>query len=208
VIYSGFKSAWFRRGMAAASLFGMILANGCLFQPRTPEDPDEDSVPWTLPIDPESVLENMRTAIDSQTSTNYQNSLGDGSSENLTFTFIASFNDEQEAENQGKPDYFEGFGRERELAALDKLYTQVDSLRIEWNFDPNTDMTVGSEETTIDLDNYQLYVSRTGSETTIYEGSALLTLRLDGGQWFLIIWDETESSTTQSWGRLRLNLDV
>lgn len=194
--------------MALALLFGMILASGCLFQPRTPEEPDEDSVPWTLPIDPEAVLENMRTAIDSQTSTNYQNSLGTGDSEDLQFRFIASFNDQQEAANQGKPDYFEDFGSARELAALDKLYTQVDSLRIEWNFDPAEDMTEGSEETLIYLDGYQLHVIRPGGEATVYEGSAELTLRLVGGQWFLTVWDESNSSATQSWGRLRLNLDV
>ncbi len=187
-------------------MFGMILASGCLFQPRDAEWPNEEDIPWTLPIDPESVLENMRSAVDSQTSTNYQNSLGEGNGEE--FKFIASFNDEQEADNQGKPDYFVDFGKDRELAALDKLYTQVDSVKIEWNFDPETDMTVGSDEATIILDGYQLIVVRPGGESTTYEGSAELTLRLVGGQWFLTRWDESNSSATQSWGRLRLNLDV
>ncbi len=199
-----------RRGTVLLSLFGMILASGCLFQPRDAEDPEEGSVPWTLPIDPESVLENMRSAVDSKTRTNYENSLGEGSTEDLQFLFIPSFNDEQQASDQGKPEYYDGFNRTRELAALDKLYTQVDTLWIEWNFDPTTDMTEGSEETTIFLENYKLNVSFPGSEPTIYEGAAVLTLRLVDGQWFLTKWDETDSPSEyqQSWGRLRLNLDV
>ncbi len=208
------KRGLFRGTTLVASLFGMILASGCLFQPRIPEEPNEVDVPWTLPIDPESVLENMRSAIDSQTSTNYQNSLGDEDDEDHRFKFIPSFNDEQEANNQGKPDYFLDFGITRELATLDKLYTQVDSLRVEWIFDPLTDMTQGSDLTTIALGDeedpigYQLFAVHENGETTIYEGSAELTLRLVGGQWFLTIWDESNSSATQSWGRLRLNLDV
>lgn len=200
------RGGLFRAGILMVLMFGMILASGCLFQPRDAEWPNEEDIPWTLPIDPESVLENMRSAVDSQTSTNYQNSLGEGNGEE--FKFIASFNDEQEADNQGKPDYFVDFGKDRELAALDKLYTQVDSVKIEWNFDPETDMTVGSDEATIILDGYQLIVVRPGGESTTYEGSAELTLRLVGGQWFLTRWDESNSSATQSWGRLRLNLDV
>jgi len=188
----------------------MILASGCLFQPREPEKPDQSSVPWTLPIDPESVLENMRSAIDSRTRTNYENSLGEGSTEELQFVFLPSLNDEQQASDQGKPNYFEGFDRARELAALDKLYTQVDSTRIDWNFDPATDMTQGADETTIFLDDYRLYVGFTGSEPIVFEGAAVLTLRLVDGQWFLTKWDETDSPSEyqQSWGRLRLNLDV
>jgi hypothetical protein len=210
---------FFRRGTLLFLLFGMILASGCLFQPRWPEEPDADSVPWTLPIDPESVLENMRSAVDSRTRTNYENSLGEGDTEELRFLFIPSFNDVQQASDQGKPDYFDAFNRTRELAALDKLYTQVDSVSIEWSFDPATQMVQESEKTTIYINGedangnaifYQLYVGFTGTEPIVFTGQAVLTLRLVDGQWFLTRWDETESASEyqQSWGRLRLNLDV
>lgn len=191
----------FRAGMALSFLFGTVLANGCLFQPREPETPSEDSAPWILPIDPQNVLANMESALESLTSTNYENSLGE------EFQFFPSWRAEEDAAQVGFS--FEGYRNSRELDALAKLYTLVDSLRVEWNFDPSEDMTEGPDEAQITLEDYQLFVSYSGSEPTEYSGSAEMTLRLVDGQWVLVTWDESNSTASDlpDWGQLRVTLD-
>jgi len=181
-----------------AVLAGMILATGCVFEPRTPSDPSEVTVGWIRPIEPENVLFNIKAGIDAEYSTNYSNSL------HADFTYVPSAGNVEEA-----PDgYFDDWDAERELAALDKLFLQVDSLRVEWNFDPNEDLTESGDEAIAELENYQLFASYSGSEQVVYEGYARLILRYENSQWQLYQWDESDNGSLQSWGRLRANLQI
>ena len=189
-------------GISIAILFGTILASGCLFQPRDPEPPsEEEEVPWLNPVIPENVLANMESALETLTSTNYNNSIWE------TFVFLPSSQDVIQAENQGRPGYYEGFGKTRELDALGKLYTRVDSLRVEWN-DSQEDWSVGGDFASVELQNYELHAAYATGETSVYQGSAVLSFQEEGGQWYLVEWDEENNATDLSWGRLRLDLDV
>lgn len=187
-----------RRTALGAVLAGTILATGCVFQPRDPEDPSEVTVDWIRPIEPENVLFNLKAGIDAEYSTNYSNSL------HPDFTYVPSAGNVEEA----PPGYFDDWGTERELAALDKLFLQVDSLRVEWNFDPNEDLTESGDEATAELEGYQLFASYSGSEQVVYEGYARLILRYENSQWQLYQWDESDNGSLQSWGRLRANLQI
>ena len=187
--------------VSLAILFGTILASGCLFQPRDPEPPSEDNVPWLNPVLPENVLANMKSALETLTSTNYNNSIWE------TFVFLPSGQDVSQAENQGSPGYYEEFGKIRELDALGKLYTQVDTLRVEWN-DSQGDWSIAGDIASVELHNYEFHAVYVTGETRVYEGSAVLSFQEEGGQWYLAIWDEEDNATEQSWGRLRLDLDV
>ncbi len=179
-------------------LFGMILASGCVFTPRDPAEPSDNNVEWIRPIEPEAVIVNMEAAIEARQALNYENSLAED------FDFTPSVVDSTEA----SPGYFATWGKTRELSGMDRLYTQVDSLRLEWNFDPNEDMDDFGDYAIIDLDNYQLFVSYTGSEQVVFEGVARLYLRDIDGQWFLYLWDELGANSDNSWGRLRSNLEI
>lgn len=194
----------FRLMAAALTLIGMLFASGCLFVPRDAAEPDSDAVEWIRPISPENVLANMKAAIDSRTKTNFENSLAEA------YEVLPSQDDVNQAMLIGKPEYFDNFGKERELAALDLLYTQVDALSLEWDFDPDEDLDQSASEATIILDNYRLTATYIGSGETVYEGYVVLTLQEIDGQWFLTNWDESTapSSSALSWGRLRLDLDV
>jgi hypothetical protein len=189
-----------QRAAFGAALAGMILATGCVFEPRDPEDPSEVVVDWIRPIEPENVLFNMKASIDAEYSTNYSNSL------HADFTFVQSFGNVEEA----APGYFDDWGAERELAALDALFNQAISLRVEWNFDPNEDLTESGDEAIAELTNYQLFVTRPPDSEVVYEGYAKLVMKYDteSSQWQLYRWDESENGSYQSWGRLRADLQI
>ena len=190
-----------KRAFLAGLLIGTILASGCVFTPRDAEEPSGETVEWIRPIEPGNVLSNMRSAINALQQTNYGNSLAED------FSFIPSTNDEQEA----PPGYFDVFDKNRELNGIDILYTRVNSLQLEWNFNPNEDLVEAGDEATIYLleeNYYQLTVTYTGGEEIVYEGNAVLSLRYEGGQWQLFLWDESGNSKQQSWGRLRVALDI
>ncbi len=187
-----------RTVLLGLALFGMILASGCLFAPRDPAQPLDSTVEWIRPIVPEAVIVNMEAAVEALQALNFENSLSDD------FDFTPSVFDSSEA----TPNYFDGWGKTRELASIDRLYNQVDSLRLEWNFDLNEDMDDFGDYAVITIENYQLFVSYRGSEQVVFEGFAELYLRNEGGQWFVYLWDELGASSENSWGRLRANLEI
>ncbi|MBN2169855.1 MAG: hypothetical protein JW819_00880 [Candidatus Krumholzibacteriota bacterium] len=158
------------------------------------------AVDWLPPTEAENVLFNMKAGIDVEYSTNYSNSL------HPDFTFVQSFGNVEEA----APGYFDDWGAERELAALDRLFNQAISLRVEWNFDPNEDLTESGYEAIAELTNYQLFVTRPPGSEVVYEGYAKLVMKYDieSKQWQLYRWDESENGSYQSWGRLRADLQI
>ncbi len=189
------------RTLLAAAMIGTILASGCVFQPREPMAPSGDNVEWIRPIEPGNVLANMRSAVNAQQETNYSNSLAEG------FLFVPLQRDVDAA----PPDYFEDFDKERELAAIRKLYTQTTTLQLEWNFNPNEDILEETgNEVKIELDDYQLTVTYTSGDEVLYQGYAVITMRYENSQWQLYLWDESGSDSPEenSWGRLRANLQV
>ncbi|MBM4116387.1 MAG: hypothetical protein FJ189_13745 [Gammaproteobacteria bacterium] len=190
-----------RRVLALLSCIGMILAflagGGCVFTPRSPETPIDSDVEWLPPFEPENVLANMESAVEGRYLTNYKDSLGE------EFVFTPSPLDVVEA----PPSYFDGFGKTRELAALEKLFTQVTNLTVNWNYGEE-DITVSGTEATFTLENYELVVTYANGDVVSYAGYAVLTLLKAGSQWRLVEWDESPSASNLSWGRLRANLDV
>jgi len=191
-----------RRLLALTSSVGMILAilagGACVFTPRSPEAPIDSDVEWLPPYEPENVLANMESAIEARFLTNYKDSLDE------TFAFTASSRDVLEA----PPGYFESFGKSRELAAIEKLFTQVDDLQLNWVFDQ---IEVEDNGTTYKYKRlgYALVVSYPNGDDITFAGDKIeLELQKFGSEWRVIRWDETENSEVLTWGRLRANLDV
>jgi hypothetical protein len=187
---------------------GTIFATGCLFTPRDAEPPNDDQVEWISPTKPGNVLANMKAALESETTTNYENSLSE------EFIFIPWSQTEAEAPSG----YFSAGGEawnwdfDRELDSLDNLYSSVSSIRLDWNFDESTDLTEGQNEAEISLDDYELTVIYNNStEETVYQGEVRLYFRYESGKWLLDKWDESVLSNpdfTLPWGELRTNLQV
>lgn len=190
-----------RRLLALIGSVGMIFAilagGACVFTPRSPEAPIDSDVEWLPPYEPENVLANMESAVEARFLTNYKDSLGE------EFIFTPSPLDVAEA----PPNYFTGFGKTRELAALEKLFTQVTALAVNWNYGED-DITVSGTEATFTLESYELVVTYANGDVVSYAGYAVLTLLKTGSQWRLVEWDESPSVSNLSWGRLRANLDV
>ncbi len=191
-----------RQLLTALGGIGIILASlgggGCFFEPRSPQAPIDSDVEWLPPYEPENVLANMESAVEARFLTNYKDSLDEA------FLFLPSQIDVNEAP---RPGYFDEFGKPRELAALEKLFTQVDALALNWNYGED-DITIGATEAEFRLSNYELVVSYANGDVVTYAGYAILTLRKTGSEWRIWEWDESPSVSTLSWGRLRANLDV
>lgn len=179
-------------------LFAILVGGGCVFEPRDPQAPIDTDVEWLPPFTPENVLANMESAIEARFLTNYRDSLDE------SFLFRASAIDINEAP---RPDYFENFGKARELSALERLFTQVDDLSLNWNYGED-DITIGATTAEFEIDNYELVASYPNGDEVTYAGYAILRLVKTGSQWRLVEWDESPSVSTLSWGRLRANLDV
>lgn len=178
-------------------IFALLAGGACVFTPRSPEAPIDSDVEWLPPFEPENVLANMESAVEARFLTNYKDSLGE------EFVFTPSPLDVAEA----PPNYFTGFGKTRELAALEKLFTQVTALAVNWNYGEE-DITVSGTEATFTLESYELVVTYANGDVVSYAGYAVLTLFKTGSQWRLVEWDESPSVSNLSWGRLRANLDV
>jgi len=190
------------RLVVAVGGFGIVLASlgsgGCIFQPRSPQAPIDSDVEWLPPFEPENVLANMKSAVEARFLTNYKDSLDEA------FLFKASATDINEAP---RPGYYDDFGKTRELTAIEKLFTQVDALALNWNYGED-DITIGATTAEFELTNYELVVSYANGDEVTYAGYAILRLVKTGSQWRLVEWDESPSVSTLSWGRLRGNLDV
>ncbi len=174
----------------------LLLSAGCVFTPRSPEDPVEVEIEWISPHQPENVLANMEAALEARYITYYRDSL------HGEFLFLASA---QAIAQQPWDQYFEGFGLERELAATEALFLQVETLQVDWNYDE--DPEVVGDEATFSLDNYQLTVVYGDGSERIFSGSAELKLVKDP-DWKLIEWDETQNSADNSWGTLRASQEI
>ena len=56
------------------------------------------------------------------------------------------------------------------------------------------------------LENYELTVSYADGSEAVYSGYAEITLAKSGSEWLVVGWDESQSSSDQSWGFLRFSL--
>lgn len=178
----------------AGTILASAVFGGCVFTPRTPEAPLASDVSWIRPSEPANVLANMKSAVEARFLTNYKDSIDE------SFLFTPSSFDAGEA----PPDYFTEFGKSRELAAMEKLFTQVDAIDLNWNYE---ELYIEASAAQFEA-NYELTVTYSNGDEVVYAGDALLNLEKFGSEWRLVGWDESPSSANQSWGRLRANLDV
>jgi hypothetical protein len=188
------------RALAAIGMvFAVMGGGGCLFEPRSPQAPIDSDVEWLPPYETENVLANMESAVEARFLTNYKDSLDE------SFSFVPSLTDANEAP---RPGYFDDFGKTRELAAIEKLFTQVDALALAWNLDGVVIEDNGTTYIYKQL-GYTLTVSYANGDEVVYAGDGVeLELEKFGSEWRVIRWDETGNSQLLTWGRLRGNLDV
>lgn len=176
----------------------MLLASGCVFNPRSPEQPAEIDIEWIPAHQPENVLANMEAAVEARYISYYQDSLHE------EFLFNAS---DRAIAQQPWDQYFEEFGLDRELGAMEALFSQVEALQLDWNYD-DEDLEEVGDEAIFRLEDYELTVDYDDGSQRVFSGAAELTLIRTGSEWHLKFWDEALNSAESSWGSLRASQEI
>jgi hypothetical protein len=181
------------------------VAGGCGWfdtrepSPVTPEPP----VPWESPIEPETVLANMDSALVylGRGITNYSRCYAD------TFHFYPTANDRDVIGQQGKPTAFDDFTKTVEEEVMDLLLNSSTRVEVTWTPD---EVIVDTEEHKVWEERYHLLIEYLSGAVETYEGIARLELRVDpdqANQWFITSWQDfffpNQPDTVYTWGYLR-----
>jgi hypothetical protein len=98
---------------------GLVLATGCLFEPREANIPDSGST-WIKPDFPNKVLVNMETGLEDLSGGNYERSIGD------SFTFIPLPGDIA----QLGPEAYAEWNAEVEISVVQKMLGEASKVEV------------------------------------------------------------------------------
>lgn len=196
---------WVFLALGLGSFLLLLPAAGCLFSTRTPELPSVNNVPWADPIAPEKVLTNVLVTFAAKSIANYDRSLASD------FTF-----DPADADRQpGDPTYFDGWNKQREVAAFTSVFQQSEGT-VTFTWGPpiprledmlTDDADPGGGRFYKDL-KYRMVFRRSGADTTI-SGLANLYLRDQSGGWSIYKWiDQQDGLGNATLGLVRYNRRV
>jgi hypothetical protein len=176
---------------AGVSILVMIGSNGCLFEPRTAEEPSgSDLYPWVVPYVFENVLRNLTTGLASNVDSNYQRSLDDAA-----FTFIPT---DADAINVG-PEKFVGWNKAVEsewLRRIKTLYLGARTLRF-GDASGNFTSKIEQVNRVVLEGEYEIGLEPTpGDPKEVYAGIARFTLVRGTLGWVMAEWRDLEASGT------------
>lgn len=166
----------------------MIVCSGCIFEPRTPEEPSgEDKYKWITPNSPKDVFLNLASGLASNADSNYERSLY------ANFTFIPT---DQDATNLGA-DKFADWTDDVELEWLARVKTGYVGARTVQFGDKNGNFTIESVEVgkATYEGSYEITLEPTaGATKETYAGIARFTLAYVTQGWVIIEWRDLEAS--------------
>lgn len=183
----------------------LILGAGCgWLETRDPLEGEVlPPVPWESPVDPETVLANMDSALIylGRGIDNYARCLGD------TFHFYPFGPDADALAQQGNENAFLDWDRDIEQEVMNLVLSGATSVDLTF-VDEDHQEVAGTEEFKIWDEHYILVITKQGGEEETHEGIAHLELRIDpdqANQWFITRWQDFEwpGQTTSTWGLLR-----
>lgn len=186
------KKQTLSRSLLWCLVAGLVLATGCLFEPREANNPDSGST-WIKPDFPNKVFANMETGLEDLSGGNYERSIGD------TFVFIPLPGDIA----QNGAEAYNGWNSEVEISVMRKLLG--DATKIEVAF---TGVTPAGQQG--DLYQYEASYNLTitpindPSTLEIYQGKARFDF-LNGSKGYeLVKWEDIEAVLGfPTWGYLR-----
>jgi hypothetical protein len=179
---------------AALTLAVLLLGAGCLFQPRTPENPKPGhEVTWVQPAMLGNALGNMKRALDNKQLTNYGKSFSP-----VSFEMVLDPADEAEL---GQNEFATWSASQEEQRMSGILSSTTATLTVYWV--PRDSLDLQETRYYEDL-NYRLEF-RGVSGTVEYSGRVDLYFQDDGtGQWYITRWvDKRDGSNNRTWGWLR-----
>jgi hypothetical protein len=161
-----------------------LVLNGCIFDPREPENPSTEKVRWIPPNNAYDVLENMKNGLKATSNSNYEKSLASD------FVFKPH---PQAVSDIG--DVFEGWNKEAEKGFLTRLKTEFTGERKirfgdengEWD---REDISVGEAELEGE---YKITLSAgDATEEEIYAGKAVFIFVESDVGWVIKKWEDID----------------
>lgn len=158
----------------------MLMISGCLFEPREPDPPTGEPIPYLSRTDPKKVWENI------QLSLNYNDSFGWEENLHPDFTYIP----DSEAEAQF-PGAFVGWDLAKEMSFITTFYSSgVSNLSKMRNDDFIIPDPVGDEVSWESVIYYLRVTNASDGSETRYRASAIITFRFEGNFWYVYRWED------------------
>ncbi len=182
-----------------------VLA-GCFLDPREPDDPTENEVQFDSPVTPQTVLKNMRVALNAKSVSTYERSLSD------SYRFRPDPSDSLQVAN---PAIYDNFDKAEERNAWSRIFADTTKARVtvtfRWNPPTGGESTLATEPADDGTSGqlfkdllYEIKFTKTGTTVT-FGGRVDLYLKEDGtGLWSVYLWrDERDAAYATTTGRLR-----
>ena len=174
--------------------------SGCLFSPRTPDGPpDESQIPWETPVTTSIVLTNLKAAIEGEGSANYMDCFAD------TFAFHVDPEDSLNAGLEGEARYAHWVLTDEEQA-VSGIFAAASKISVSFTvFEPPDE----SQDETFRRDDYVLTVDWASGqhvdEQITYKGRVTLHMRKTASRWAIYKWVDrrTEAPDFETWGVVR-----
>lgn len=175
------------RKILAVCFIGMLVLDGCLFDPREPEKPGEEASSWVIPNSPKDVFLNLRSGLAENSSSNYERSLDEG------FTFIPRDEDVVQLGEEA----FADWTKDIELRVISRL---------KGDFIGKRQVQFGDEDGVFDREDIQVgraefegpYVitldAGDGSPEQVYAGKAVFVIEQKSQGWVITIWEDVDIS--------------
>lgn len=172
-----------RRFIPVVLVLVSLVASGCLFEPRTPEEPGEEERSWINPTNPRAVFSNLKTGLFEQRNSNYERSLA------MNFTFVPRPEDEITLGG----DAFKDWTKQVEMEMLTRLKGDYPLERsIEFGQDGNFEresIEVGRAE--FEGPYVMIIKISDGTEET-YSGKAVFYIEDTSQGWALVKWEDVD----------------
>jgi len=161
-------------------LLSLVVFSGCLFEPREPDPPTGDPIPYLPKTDPRKVWENL------QLSLNYGDSFGWEDNLHSDFTYIP----DSEAEAQF-PGAFVDWDLAKEVSFISSYYSSgVNNLSKMRNNDFVVPEPVGDEVRWEGVIYYLKATNVSDGAEVRYRASAIITFRFEGNFWYVYRWED------------------
>jgi len=189
------------RRLVAAVLVAFCAAPGCIFQPRDPEPPSTgEAISYLQQTSAANVWANLEKSLIAGHAPGWENNISQDA-----FVYLP----DSEAENQF-PGVFDGWDRAREVAFINNFYNSGVTIESQMRNDEFVPPDDSGTEVIWENVIYDVIVTdATGTSTTRYRASAIITFSLEGNFWYITRWrDQQGESNPDNPGQLLSSMGV
>ena len=191
---------WRRTALVVVTAAALLLLAGCILSPRAPDGPPEgEQTDWETPIDTDTVLRNIRAALEGENGQNYRESFTED------YRFHVDPQDSLDAGVEGEQRYA-NWTREDEVFAANGIFNDAAGISVSFT---NVEAPQEELDETFRQEDYTLTVAwQSGphvNEEITYKGRAKLWMRRSAGRWAIFRWIDRRADPpiNDTWGVLR-----